>query len=196
MGKLFAGLCLSLACSFSVAASTIQYTESGQLSGYLGSTKLTNVNFVFTFLSNTANITGNGSTSNPFQNVASSDTISIGSSNGSFTGGVEVGDIGPYDLIGFSNTALNAFIVFQNAAAGTYNLGSAIGPITSSTAYYDGGALGTSLGTLTISGAQNLSFKATTTAAPEPSMVGLIGFALLGMIVAGRQTLKRSDLAR
>ena len=194
MGKILAGLCLSLAGSFSLAASTIQYTESGQLSGYLGSTKLTNVNFIFTFLSNTANITGNGSTSNPFQNVATSNTISIGSSNGSFTSAVEVGDIGPYDLIGFSNTALNAFIVFQNAAAGSYNLASAMGPITASTAYYDGGSLGTTLGTLTISGAQNLSFKATTTAAPEPSLVGLIGFALLGMMVAGRRGWKRSAL--
>jgi hypothetical protein len=195
MRKIFAGLCLSVACSFSLAASTIQYTESGQLSGTLGATHLTNVNFVFTFLSNTANVTGNGSTSNPFQNVATSNTISIGSSNGSFTSAVEVGDIGPYDLIGFSNTALTAFIAFQNAAAGSYNLGSAIGPLTSSTAYYDGGSLSTSLGTLTITGAQNLSFKATTTATPEPSMVGLIGFGLLGMIVAGRRSWKRTASA-
>lgn len=192
MGKLLAGLFASLVCAAALPASTIQYVESGQLSGTLGTTNLNDVSFVFTFIGNTANITGNGSDSNPYANTALSNTFTIGSSNGSFTGTVEVGDINASSLIGFGNSSLTGYIAFLNSVAATYNLASAVGPLTE-TSSYSGGSLTTSLGTLNITGAQDLSFTATIATAPEPSLLGLSAFGLLAIIVAGWRKSQRDS---
>jgi hypothetical protein len=176
MGKILAVLFASLVCAASLPASTIQYVESGQLSGTL----------------NTANITGNGSNSNPYENTALSNTITIGSSNGSFTGTVEVGDINASSLIGFGNSSLTGYIAFLNSVAATYNLASAVGPLTE-TSSYSGGSFTTSLGTLNITGAQDLSFTATIATAPEPSLLGLSAFGLLAIIFAGWRKSQRGS---
>jgi hypothetical protein len=192
MGKLLAVLFASLVCAAALPGSTIQYVESGQLSGTLGTTNLNNVSFVFTFIGNTASITGNGSTSEPYENTALSNTITIGSSNGSFTGSVEVGDIDASSLIGFSNPSLTSYVAFLNSVAATYKLASAVGPLTA-TSSYAGGSFTTSLGTLTITGAQDLSFKATIATAPEPSLVGLSAFGVFAIILAGWRKSQRAS---
>ncbi len=126
------------------------------MTGTLGTTNLNNVSFVFTFI-------GNG---DPFENTALSNTITIGSSKGSFTGSVEAGDIdASSSLIGFSNTG----IAFLNSVAATYNLAGAVGPLTSTSSYYAGGSF-------TITSAQDLSLKATTSGPwPAPCIISWHG---------------------
>jgi hypothetical protein len=170
--------------SLPLAAGPIEYIESGQLSGTLGSTVLTNAAFSFTFFGDTANITG----TNPILNPALSNVITIAGSPGAFTTAVEVGDSNAASVVGFSDLSLNNGITLVNAAAATYNLATAIGPLTAVTEFdLNASTLGTTLGTLTITSATNLSFQAVPT--PEPATVGLAALALLGMAVAGRRKL-------
>lgn len=166
----WAGVCV---LGGSALAGPITYTESGTLSGSLGATTLTNVSFTFVFNGDTANIVSG----NPLLNPATSNSISIGAFNGSFTTAVEVG-VGAAGIIGFTDLSENDGITFSSAGAVGYNLAAPI-TVTAPTSHFASGSLETSLGTLAITGAQNLSFTATLV--PEPASMSLLGLSLLGL---------------
>jgi len=159
-----------------VVASPIIYTESGQVSGTLGATTLTNAAFTFVFTGDTANITGSG----VLLNIPTSNSITIGASSGSFTTAVNVGVNTGSGIIGFTDLAKSNGITFTSAGAVGYNLATPIS-VTASTPFFDQGSLGTSLGTFTITSALNLSFTAIT-GVPEPASLTFVGAGLLGLM--------------
>src|SRR3954467_5429490 len=136
-------------------ATPIIYVESGQLSGTLGNTVLTNASFTFTFIGDTNNIftvPGSGSQILPaFLNPAISNTIVIGGSTGTFTSALVAFVDPPGAFIGVIDWATGGFqISFFNAGTVGYNLATSIGPLTSSTFVRASGSATTSLGTLTL----------------------------------------------
>lgn len=175
--RIYAGLLVAtLAALQPLTAGPITYTETGQLSGTLGTTVLTNTSFTFVFNGDTANITG----SNPLLNIALSNSLSLGSSIGSFTTAVEVGVNPLSGVIGFSNTAENAGITFTSATAVGYGLATPIA-ITGGTPLFYTGTFATSLGTLDITSAQNLGFTASG-GVPEPGTLALVFIGLFGLL--------------
>jgi hypothetical protein len=165
-----------------LAAGSITYVETGQVSGTLAGVALTNVPFTFTFLGDTTNITASGSI---LLNPAISNTITIGSSNGTFTIPVETGVVSGSNIIGFSDLARTDGITFVSAGVAGYNLATAISVSAVAPVVASGGSLGTSLGTLVITGSQDLTFTATT-GVPEPgtfefSLIALAGVTLIGL---------------
>jgi len=191
MGFTYLGLAIAaLGFLQSLAASPITYVETGQLSGTLGTSGLNNVAFTFTFSGDTNNITGAGTGANPFLNEAISNSLTIGVSKGSFLPVIDVGVNNVLGQIGVTDPALTDGITFTSAGAIGYDLVTPIS-VSSSSAYFAGGSLATTLGTLTISSAQNLTF---TVAAPEPATGILSVFTLLGLVlVCVRTTKSRLD---
>jgi hypothetical protein len=167
-----------------LTAGPITYVETGQLSGTLATAPLSGVSFTFTFIGDTTNITGAGTVSDPFFNLATSNTITIGASNGSFTTTVGMGVNNIDGIIGFSNLAETSGITFTSPGAIGYNLATPIS-VSSATAFFGSGSLLTSLGTLSITSAQNLTFTATT-GVPEPATLELSALAFLGLALLGR----------
>jgi hypothetical protein len=190
MGFTYLGLAIAALGSLqSLAASPITYVESGQLSGTLGTTGLNNVPFTFTFNGDTNNITGAGTSASPFLNAAISNSLTIGVSNGSFSPVIEVGVNNVQGQIGVTDPALTDGITFVSAGAIGYNLATAIS-VSNSSFYFASGSLATTLGTLTISGAQNLTFTAAPATAPEPATSALSAFTLLGLVLVCVRTAK------
>ena len=70
-------------------------------------------------------------------------------------------------------------ITFESAAAANSDLTMAL-DATAANPFFAGGSLSTSLGLLTITGAQNLSFVSVPASAPEPGTLGLGSLAGLG----------------
>ena len=167
----YEGLVVLVLAAQPLAAASIQYSVTGQLSGTLGSTPFANVSFVFTFSGDTSNITGLAGSSTVLLNPAISNTISIGTANGSFTTPVDavVNDVS--GVIGFGDPTVQNGIIFPSGGAAGYKLATPIGPLTSSSGISAGGSFGTSLGTLEIDSATNVSFQATV-AAPAPFFTG------------------------
>jgi hypothetical protein len=178
MGFPYVGLAVTvLGFMQPLPAAPITYVETGQLTGTLGTSGLTNVAFIFTFNGDTANITGTGISSTPFLNPAISNTFVIGASHGSFSPVIDVG-VNNFGQIGVTDPALTDGITFVSIGATGYSLATAIS-VSGASSYFAGGSLSTSLGTLTISSAQNLTFAAAT--APEPATGTLSAFILLGL---------------
>ncbi len=173
-GFLLIALCLALP----LAAGPIRYWMTGSLFGSLGTAPVTGAEFTFVFNGDTTNIAG----TNPLLNPAISNSISItGFGSGQFTQAIDVGVNPTLGIGGFSNTGLVSGITLQNGGFVGWDLATPIGPLTSASALFATGSLTTSLGTLAITGAQDLTFQATTV--PEPATAALTGLALL--FVAG-----------
>jgi len=173
-GFLLIALCLALP----LAAGPIYYTMTGSLSGTLGTAPVTGAAFTFVFNGDTTNIAG----TNPLLNPAVSNSISIaGFGSGQFTQVIDVGVNPASGIGGFSGITTFEALTFHNDGFVGWDLATPIGPLTSASPFYAAGSFTTSLGTLAITGAQGLSFEATTV--PEPATVALTGLALL--FVAG-----------
>lgn len=172
-----------------LSAASIIYIETGQLSGTLGTSALNNAGFTFTLIGDTANITGAGTDASPFLNTALSNTFAIGASHGFISSAIEAGADGQSGQVGVTSPALTAGITFDAAGAMGYNLATPIA-VSAISPFFAGGSFATNLGTLAITGAQNLTFTAILT--PEPatgalSALTLLGFALLGVRTARKR---------
>jgi hypothetical protein len=174
-------LAASVAFVQPLAAGPITYVESGEISGTLGSTALDNVAFTFTFVGDTANIT---TSSGVFYNIATSNAVTIGSTNTTFTSSVEVGLNNLNGFIGLCDviSGCGPQITFEGApGSSTYALATSIS-IPQSGATDLIGSFTTAAGTLTATSAQDLLFTATLgTATPEPGTVGMLGAGLAAL---------------
>ena len=167
-------LSIALFLALPLAAGPITYTMTGFLSGSLGTAPVTAAAFTFVFNGDTANVTG----TNPLLNPAISNSISItGFGSGQFTEAIDVGVNPTNGIGGFADTSLASALTFQNAGFVGWDLATPIGPLASASPYWASGVFTTSLGTLSITGARDLTFQATTV--PEPATAALAGLALL-----------------
>jgi hypothetical protein len=162
-----------------LAAGPITYSMVGQISGTLGSSTLTNANFAFTLY---------GDTTNTFDviavylNVATSSSFIIGGNGGTFAVPTEVIDGGVGVGITCPASACSAVIAFSGPGTATYAL-TAPASFSESSLVGANGSISTSLGALSVTGAQNLSFTATLST-PEPGTIGMLGagFATLAFL--------------
>ena len=165
-------LTASVALVQTLAATPIYYVESGQITGTLGSTTLTDTSFTFTFYADTANITVS---SGPFWlNMSTFNNFDIGGNNGSFTSTIYVEANNPSSGVGMcipsGGTCSNDTVSFVGTGAGSYALATAVS-IPQASGPYGAGTFATTAGTLTVTGAQNLTFTATL-GTPEPETIG------------------------
>ena len=171
------------ASSTAVHAVPITYTESATVSGTLAGTSFSNALIT---------ITGTGDTTTVFtdsarilRNQLPSASFSIsGDGSGIFTDAIEVFDNPRAAAAGFDEITLDESSILDtfDAAFATYNLATAIGPITGPPFISPGFAFPTAAGNLVINSSGDSTFTAVVgTAVPEPSSLALFASALIGL---------------
>src|SRR5664279_603663 len=110
-------------------ASTITYTEQAVVSGQLGNNFFNNSLVTLTLVGDTANVTGG---SGFFQNIVGTFTVNVASvGTATFTDAMEVFANQGAIAAGFGDLALGGSVLdTYDAVFGTYDLTTAIGPIT------------------------------------------------------------------
>jgi hypothetical protein len=170
------------------SADGITYTESSIASGSIGSTDFTNVAVTITFVGDTLNVTGS---SGLFLNSLGTAAVTIGGiGTFAFTDSLYVFDSQPNSAVGISDsTVVDVLDTLKNSAFGTYDLTTAIGPVTGTSGFNPGFAYGTAHGSLIFNTMDaNSTFTATTsTAVPEPSSLLLLGVAAFAGLVVVRR---------
>jgi hypothetical protein len=171
-------------------AATITYTEQAVVSGQLGNNFFNNSLVTLTLVGDTANVTGSGGF---FQNVLGTFTVNVASvGTATFTDPMEVFDNQGAAAAGFGDLTLAGSVLdtFDGAFA-TYDLTTAIGPITNAPFIRTDLSFPTTLGGFNIQSAGNSTFTASTgTATPEPGSLALLGSGVLVGIGALRRKLK------
>jgi hypothetical protein len=170
-------------------ADGITYTESVTGWGSIGGTIFTNALVTITFVGNTSNVAGSAGS---FTNSAGTASITIGGMGTfAFTDSLYVFD-NLSGLAGMSD-ATNPLSILdtRNSVFSAYNLATAIGPISGTSAFNLGTSFGTSGGSLILTSLDaNSTFTATTDPAPEPSSLLLLGTAAIaGLVIVRRRLL-------
>ncbi len=162
-------------------ASTITYTEQAVVSGSLGNNFFNNSLVTLTLVGDTANVTGSAGF---FQNLVGTFTVDVASVGmATFTDPMEVFDNQGSIAAGFGDLALAGSVLDTfDAAFATYDLTTAIGPITNSPFIRPDLSFPTTLGGFNIQSSGNSTFTASTgTATPEPGSLVLLGTGLVGL---------------
>ncbi len=171
-----------------VAAVPITYTQQGVTSGSLGVTSYTNALTTIVFTGDTANVTN--PKSGRFVNASGTATLSItGFGLATFTDTMAAsvnqnetpttGAAGILDLSCVGSPC--AGVATINSAFASYNLATAIGPLTGASFTDQQTSFGTTLGLFNMQSFGNWTFTASTGAVPEPTSLLLMGFGLLAM---------------
>jgi hypothetical protein len=176
---------LLLSMAGQAAASAITYKEQVTASGTLGSNPFTDALLTISWTGDTTGVTGG---SGFFTNQAGPNTVSLniaGLGNFIFTDDMDVfvnQNFFP-PAVGFgSNTTRGSVLDTLDNAFGTYDLTTAIGPITDTSFIRPDLPNGTTGGLLTIVSAGDSTFTATLGATtPEPSSILLFGSGILGL---------------
>jgi hypothetical protein len=146
----------------------------------------TNAPFTFVFNGDTTGVFHGSPTL--LANPATLTTISItGFGSGHFTQAVDAGLDLADNAAGFANPLDPTNIILaQNAGFAAWKLATTFGPLEQvGSAFAASGSSCTSLGTLVVTGAENVSFGAVVTALPEPATFSLVALSLLGAMTLG-----------
>ena len=177
----FMVLCLTLP----LAAGSITYTMTGDISGSLNGVDFSNAAFTFVLDGTTAGVASDGA--GDLINEATSNSISIvGFASDEFTGGIDAYATPLLGDAGIVNSTESAGIVIANPGFVGWNLATSLGPLDASGGASIEGTLDTTLGVLAITDATNVSFGASTAAVPEPASVELVALSLLGIALCRR----------
>jgi hypothetical protein len=190
-------------------ATPINYIETATgASGFLGPTAFTNATVTLTMNNNTSNVTEDTSQTKPiFDNVGTL-TLSISSISGvatfnmdTFEASANQNTTSGNPAAGFGDATLNRAILFTENATqfGSYDLKSAIGPVTG-TAFYFGGSsqtFPTNEGAFVLTSFTS-SASATFTATVPAPVIGhsLSGFLAIGGVLFGARLFERSKRRR
>jgi hypothetical protein len=181
---LLAALAVLLSGARQARADGITYTESDLASGVIGTTSFTNAPVTITFAGDTLNVTGS---SGLFLNNVGTAEVMIDGITFRFTDSLQVFDYQLGAVAGIRDITVNPDILdtIDSSTFGTYDLTTAIGPITGIADFNLGTNYGTSGGALTFNFMDaNSTFTATTTTpVPEPSSLLLLGVAIAGLVM-------------
>ncbi len=168
-----------------LVGSPITYTMTGNVSGSIGATPLSNAPFTFVFYGDTTGIyTFPSGPLNILMNPALATSILLSGSAGGFIEPVIVGVEPVAGVVGFADAANTKGLTLVHAGAVGWDLASPIGPLTGEPGFANG-SFATTLGVFTISGGSDVSFTAANTV-PEPGGALLFGCALSGLIALWR----------
>jgi len=180
--------------AFPLAAVPITYTMTGTFSGTLGGDSATNASFTFVFYSDTGNI-GNLSPTFPFTQPTSTSLLVTGFGTGQFSQVLDVALDQLSDVAGFGDPSSTNKLLIQSASFAGWNFATSIGPVLQpGTPFQVQGSFSTSLGTLVMTGAQNVTFGATVSTAPEPATWPLAVVSILSVVRLRRHRRRLSTL--
>jgi hypothetical protein len=171
-------VCLGLLGFMGPAQATpITYTVESTGSGTIGTQSFSNAHIIVSFSGDTANVIKK--TIDYFSNEVGTGTVSItGIGTATFTSGAFAFVNQTTDTAGISQLPTGTILGTEAISLATYDLKSAIGPITGETTYYSTYTYDTSLGNLNFTAMDSSS---TFTATPLPASVFLLGSGLLGL---------------
>ena len=176
----------ALVCSAGMARATnITYSISAIAAGSLGGTDFRDQLVTLTMNADTANVTGGAG----FFSIDGTVQLSVaGLGTATFTDAMEVFDNQGFPAAGFGDVTAGPLSVLDTIdnAFTTYDLTTAIGPITNASFINSGLSFATTAGAFIIDSAGDSTFTATT-AAPEPVSMVLTGAGLVGLALWRRK---------
>ena len=181
--KLIASLIIT-GVAASAQGTPILYTFSSIGNGSLGTSSFNSAPFTITSTADTSQIVNLGSGIFEVPDLTATVFVS-GIGSGTFSISTINVDNQNNSGVGFSDPNQNLAILFvDNAAAATYNLSTAIGPLSGPARFNAGAQFGTTAGNFSLSSVSTVTFQATLV--PEPATFALAGLSGMSLLLFRR----------